>query len=311
MKHFTDQPMSQIIVELHSDLQENETITFEVLNPDSASSMYAGNEIKIGEKIYIYRGYKAWVDLAQLLFCKMLTPQKISDDLVQISYKKLKIEASFHTKEVDEICEKYGADSHFSKIHKSEEPAFIFAYQKALHAVKIDQRKRVLNLGVNTADEFLSIQNMLDHDTFNGIDFTGVDHSKSAIALAKERFPCDNMHFFDHDINDLDTLKFDRFDLIVSIGTLQSPSIDFKPFFMSLVQNYLTKEGAIILGFPNCRWIDGEMIYGAKAPNYSYSEMSIVLKDIYFCKKYLQQHKFRVTVTGKDYLFLTATSIKK
>ncbi|MGE4473070.1 MAG: methyltransferase, partial [Sulfuricurvum sp.] len=32
-------------------------------------------------------------------------------------------------------------------------------------------------------------------------------------------------------------------------------------------------------------------------------------KDIYYCKKYLQQKKFRVTLTGKDYLFLTATKI--
>ncbi|MCK4974827.1 MAG: methyltransferase, partial [Sulfurimonas sp.] len=66
---------------------------------------------------------------------------------------------------------------------------------------------------------------------------------------------------------------------------------------------------AMILGFPNCRWIDGEMVYGAKAPNYSFNEMSLVLKDIHFCKKYLQQKKYRVTITGKDYLFLTARKI--
>ncbi len=29
---------------------------------------------------------------------------------------------------------------------------------------------------------------------------------------------------------------------------------------MSLVQNYLEKDAAIILGFPNSRWINGEMI---------------------------------------------------
>lgn len=80
---------------------------------------------------------------------------------------------------------------------------------------------------------------------------------------------------------------------------------------MSLVQNYLEDKGSVILGFPNCRWIDGEMIYGAKAPNYVYSELSILFNDVIFCKKYLQQKKYRVTITGKDYIFLTATSIKK
>ncbi|MFA6630197.1 MAG: methyltransferase, partial [Sulfuricurvum sp.] len=104
-------------------------------------------------------------------------------------------------------------------------------------------------------------------------------------------------------------LNLGRFDLIITIGTLQSSTLEFKSLFASLVQEYLSKEGAIILGFPNCRWMGGEMIYGAKAPNYPYSEMSILIKDIYYCKKYLQQKKFRVTLTGKDYLFLTATKI--
>jgi hypothetical protein len=80
---------------------------------------------------------------------------------------------------------------------------------------------------------------------------------------------------------------------------------------MKLVQEYLTQNGALILGFPNSRWMGGEMIYGAKAPNYPYSEMTLLYKDVYYCKKYLQQKKFRVTLTGKDYVFLTATSIRK
>ena len=47
-----------------------------------------------------------------------------------------------------------------------------------------------------------------------------------------------------------------------------------------LIQNYLEDKGSIILGFPNCRWINGEMIYGAKAANYSYSEQSVLYKDV-------------------------------
>ena len=84
-----------------------------------------------------------------------------------------------------------------------------------------------------------------------------------------------------------------------------------KLVFMSLVQDYLQEGGSIILGFPNCRWMGSDIIYGAKNPTYTYSEQSLLYKDVYFCKKYLQQKKFRVTLTGKNYLFLTATSIKK
>ncbi len=136
---------------------------------------------------------------------------------------------------------------------------------------------------------------------------TGIDHSISAIEFAKKRFG--NAKFYAHDINKLDELSLERFDLIISIGTLQSPSINYKPFLMDLVQNYLTENGALILGFPNSRWIDHELIYGAVAPNYNYSEMSLLFNDVIFAKKYLQQKKFRVTITGREYIFLTATKI--
>ena len=141
------------------------------------------------------------------------------------------------------------------------------------------------------------------------MEFVGIDHSKSAIDYAKGVFPEENVTFHAEDINVLDTLELGRFDLLISIGTLQSPSINFKPFFMSLVQNYLEKDSAIILGFPNSRWVGGEIIYGAKAPNYVMSEQSLLYNDVIFCKKYLQQKKFRVTITGKQYVFLTATKI--
>ena len=190
-----------------------------------------------------------------------------------------------------------------------EEPAFFYYYTQALHNVQIENRTQILNLGINTGDEFSVIKNSLDSNTYENMDLVGIDHSKTAIAYAKRKFPEENVTFHAHDINELDTLDLGRFDLLISIGTLQSPSINFKPFFMSLVQNYLEKNAAIILGFPNSRWVGGEMIYGAKAPNYTMSEMSLLFNDVIFCKKYLQQHKYRVTLTGKQYIFLTATKI--
>jgi hypothetical protein len=190
-----------------------------------------------------------------------------------------------------------------------EEPAFLYYYDQALTNVNIENRSRVLNLGVNRGDEFEVIKNRLDTNKYKNIEFVGIDHSVTAIEYAKTQFKENNVAFYTEDINNIDTLNLGKFDLLISIGTLQSPSINFKPFFMSLVQNYLTKDSAIILGFPNSRWIGGEMIYGAKAPNYVMSEMSLLFNDVIFCKKYLQQKKYRVTLTGKQYLFLTATKI--
>ena len=307
MKTFTDQSMQEILLWLNN--QHNTLISFEVLNPDVAKHNYAGKTVTCKGIEYCYRGYKAWSDLAEILFCKMLTPKISSECRVIISYQKLNLEQSFHKNSTSDKKEKYGVDSEFFDIQKHEEPAFLHPYLQALDAVKIINKKRILNLGINRGDEFEVIRQHIGKKTFKEKEFIGVDYSTSAIESAKARFNPLHVSLHVKDINALDELKLERSDLIISIGTLQSPGINFKPFFMNLVQNYLAHDGAIILGFPNCRWMDGEMIYGAKAPNYSYSEQSLLYNDVIFCKKYLQQHKFRVTLTGKNYLFLTATKI--
>lgn len=307
LKAFTTESMSDIFLWATDLLKEADTLTFEVLNPDIGRGNYAGELITINETNYLYRSYKAWSDLAELLFCRMMTPKPLSEHTVAITYEKLDLSDSFHRSEEKE--EKYGTASRFAAIHKNEEPAFLSPYLRALRSVKVGEKKRILNLGINTGDEFDLIRTILYSEEYRNIELVGIDFSSSAITVARERFNEGNATFYVHDINDLASLDLGRFDLIITIGTLQSSTLEFKSLFASLVQEYLSKEGAMILGFPNCRWMGGEMIYGAKAPNYPYSEMSILVKDIYYCKKYLQQKKFRVTVTGKDYLFLTGTKI--
>ncbi len=305
---FTHHTMQEILPILQKKLITDTYLTFNVLDPDLGEG-YAGNEIRIEDKIYIHRGYKAWADLAELLLCQMLTPKEGEYPLVTLRFKKLETQNSFHLDTEGSKEEKYGVDSHFSSIHKMEEPAFLYYYTQALNNAKLSERTRILNLGINTGDEFSVIKNTLRTSNYENMDFVGIDHSKSAIAYAKTVFKEENVTLYDHDINNLEDLNLGKFDLLISVGTLQSPSINFKPFFMSLVQNYLEKDAAIILGFPNSRWVGGEMIYGAKAPNYAMSEMSLLYNDVIFCKKYLQQHKYRVTLTGKQYIFLTATKI--
>jgi ubiquinone/menaquinone biosynthesis C-methylase UbiE len=251
--------------------------------------------------------FKALVDVAQILYCKLLSP-KIVKDSCFISFRKLHKTNSFHNSKND-VEEKYGVESSFATIDKISQPSFILHYLKALQSVNIDTRKRVLNLGVNSGEEFQVIKEY--SKSFSNLEFVGIDYCPSAIEKAKDDFKEDrNTTFLQADINKLEELDLGKFDLIITIGTLQSTNIDFNKTFMNIVQNYLKKDGAMILGFPNCRWIDGEMIYGARVKNYNYSELSNLYKDVNFCKKYLQQKKFRVTITGKDYIFLTATSIK-
>ena len=305
---FTYHTMQEILPILQNRLKTDTSVSFEVLNPDLGEG-YAGNLITIEERSYLYRGYKAWTDLAELLMCKILTPKESSYPLVTLCFKKLETQSSFHLDTQSPKEEKYGTESHFFDINKMEEPAFLYYYNQALTNINIEKRTRILNLGINRGDEFEVIKNRLDTNKYQNMEFVGIDHSKTAIEYADTLFTEDNVQFYTEDINHLDTLNLGKFDLLISIGTLQSPSINFKPFFMSLVQNYLEKDAALILGFPNSRWVGGEMIYGARAPNYAMSEMSLLYSDIIFCKKYLQQKKYRVTITGKQYIFLTATKI--
>ncbi len=294
MTFFTNKTLLEISTTIEIELKDNTQITFIIENPDLELNS---------------RGYKTWVNLAELHFCKMLTPKVVNAQLIELTFQKLNRENSFHTAPITNQQEKYGTKSIFFNINKNEEPTFLHAYKKALEAVNVQNRKNILNLGINKGDEFELIEQLIDKKTFDSIQFNGIDHSQTALNYAKKRFPKDNVKFYKQDINRLKELNLEKSDLIISIGTLQSPSINYKPFLMSLVQEHLAHNGAFILGFPNSRWIDSELIYGAKAPNYPYSEMSLLYNDVIFAKKYLQQKKFRVTITGREYIFLTATRI--
>lgn len=299
MKKFTNETVYDVYEILKKDIETmafNEILYFEIINPDE------------DEEHKVFKSYKVLTNLAELLLCKMVTPEKSTKNWVRIGFKKLNSSNSFHLSHEDS-SEKYGINSVFSTINKNAEPTFVVPYIHALKRAELSKKTRVLNLGINSGDEFDVITQTFSD--INDIEFVGIDYSKSAIEKAKERFiEKPNFHFYAHDINALEELNLGKFDLVISIGTLQSSNLDFKLTFMNIIQNYLEKQGSLILGFPNCRWFDNEMIYGAKMPNYSFSEMTLLFKDVYFCKKYLQQKKFKVTLTGKEYVFLTANSLR-
>ncbi|EQB39148.1 hypothetical protein M947_08285 [Sulfurimonas hongkongensis] len=264
-------------------------------------------EVEILESDLDSFGFKSFVDLAQIFLLKMLLALQKDEKSIVLRFSKLDESSSFHKSQSS--SEKYGVGSEFFSIDKTKQFSFLYHYKKALEFVGIESKKRVLNLGINRGDEFRVIEQLLREEQFNEKSFVGVDYCASVIEYAKKELGAPNVEFICHDINALDGLNLAKFDLLISIGTLQSSNIRFNASFMHIYQNFIEDGGAIVLGFPNSRWCDGEMIYGAKAPNYSFSEMSLVLKDIHFCKKYLQQKKYRVVITGKDYLFLSARKI--
>jgi SAM-dependent methyltransferase len=250
--------------------------------------------------------YKDLVDMAQIFYCEMLNPIIIDTNNIIVRYKKLNQNSSFH-KDIDDT-EKYGINSNFATINKNNHTSFLYYYLQSLKLIELNSRIRILNLGINSGEEFEIIKKYSNN--FKNQELIGIDYCQSAIQKAKENFKDENINFIQADIKDIDKLNLGKFDLVISIGTLQSTNLNFNILFQDIVQKYLKKNGAIILGFPNCRWIDSQMVYGAKMKNYNFPESSLVFKDVIFCKKYLQQKRFKVNIIGKDYIFLIATSNK-
>ena len=76
-----------------------------------------------------------------------------------------------------------------------------------------------------------------------------------------------------------------------------------------IVEWYRIGPNEPILGFPNCRYQDGDTLYGARMKNFSQPELSLLIKDVSFYKKYLQQHRKKVFITGRHYILVTGVHL--
>ena len=297
MKRFSLEPLITLVRYVEAELTQADEVSFLVPNPDLGRGRYAGERLEPG---LVHRPLQVWLDLAEALQCRLLTPEKIDETHIRLRFEKLDKTASWHLK--GKGREKYGAASSYQRINKLEDSSFLLSYLDALKRVNISKTARVLSLGVNTGDE-LEPFNRLGLETCT---FVGLDHSETALQAAARRFTGDNYIFINLDISRLGDSKLEPFDLIICLGTLQSPGVKDREVLRLLVAGLLKRGGSLVLGLPNGRYIDGEHLYGARMKNYAQAEMSLVVKDLAFYKKYLQQHGFKVFITGKYDLLLTA-----
>ncbi|GGJ46466.1 methyltransferase type 12 [Deinococcus roseus] len=271
-----------------------------MLNPDLAPGFYAGEQVVIGENTYLHHPLRVWLDLADRLECYMRVPER-ADPLLSITFQKKEPRKRDRTPSGD--TEKYGAESEFQRIHKLEEPYFLLDMLEALRSLKLPSDARILDLGVNSGEELHLLDLAYPQNTF---EVLGIDHSESALELAKSRFP--GYLFLAADINALPA-DLGQFDLILSIGTLQSANIEVEPVFRRLLK-HVKPAGHWILVFPNCRYSAGEISYGARMVNYRDPELSLLFKDVTFFRRYFQKHRYTTTITGKYEVVVTARSLQ-
>jgi len=281
-------------------------VTIEVPDPDLGRGRYPGERVGPAGTL-VHRPLRSWCDLAEGLGCRLRTPRASDATHVSLTFERLGPEAPWHaggTTDDGEAPpeERYGATSAFARLRKLEDAGFLLPWLDALGRIRLPESARVLDLGVNRGDELAAFSWL---GGAPDVRFVGVDHSASAIEEARARFP-DARHSFH--VADLNALPegLGRFHLVVSVGTLQSPGVDDHALLRKLVQEHLEPGSALLLGFPNSRFRDGEVVYGARVRNLREPDLSLLVKDLSFYRRYLHQHGFRTFLGGKYDLLLTA-----
>lgn len=294
MRTFRRESLLEIVRWMQAQLGESTSIELTVLDPDHGRGRYAGEQV--GD--CVHRPWRVWIELADRLGLRMLTPRHGDQELVTLRFERLDPRERL-TATSDDATERYGVDSPFARISKHEEPGFVLDLADAIARCKLPAGARVLDLGVNTGDEVALMRELGLRDA----RIVGIDHSASAIAEARVRFPDVELHVAD--LGALESLGLGRFDLVISIGTLQSPGVDDREVVRRVVQHHLAPAGCVILGFPNCRYIDGELEHGTRMKNFRQPELGLLIKDATYYRKYLHQHGKQVFVTGHHYLLVT------
>lgn len=306
---FRAEPLTAIVAHVQRRLAEGDAVVrLEVLDPDHGRGRFAGEPVVIGDDEYRHRPLRVWLDLAGRLGLRLLTPRPAAPPRIELRFERLDGAADWHREAIDDPTEKYGAASSFARISKLEDPDLLLDLADAFARIGLAADARVLELGVGRGDALALLAAHVPGLEGRGT-LVGVDHSRSALALARARFPGANARFIEADLGDLGALELGEFDLVIALDTLQSSGLDDRALLRHLVQRCLAPRGAVLLGLPNCRYLDGEVVFGARMRNYSQPELGLLVRDIAFYRKYLQQHRRTVHVTGKYELLITAVPI--
>lgn len=298
MKRFSSESLLEITQHLREGLAVG-PVYFEALNPDVSRVHYSGETLTVDGQAAVYRSLHDWCELAEGLQARLQTPVALSDSWLRLCMHPLTSDTSWTNAALPSgSTEKYGISSTYARTSKLETPSFLVSYLEALDIVDGPRRSRVLSVGVNRGDE-LGLVAALGGAPRDPGALVGLDHCSSAIQLARQHHPDPVFHFVEGDAECIDTLGLGSFDLLISINTLHSPSIDGPRVFRQLLRDHLRPGGAVVLGIPNSRYIDHALMYGAPMRNFQTHDLSVLWKKVAFYRRYLNQHGFRVRLLGK------------
>ena len=295
---FTLEPLSAILPAVRAALVDGGEITLEVADPDLGLGLYAG-ELSVAGR---HRPWNVWADLADALGAHLLTPERAGPGRVRFGLRTL-------TRTPAPDASGYGAGSEWARVDKLEDPVLLLTLVEALRRISPSPGGRVLALGVNTGRELdalaLAFPEQFCPD--QSFEILGVDTDASALQRARDRFP--DAAFLELDVMGLPYPDLGRFDLIIALSLLQSPGVRGDVLLKGLCRHHLTETGGLVLGFPNARYRDGVLSYGARMRNFERPDLSLLCADVTDTRRNLQKRGFQVFVTGKYEVLLTALPV--
>ncbi|GGK27928.1 methyltransferase type 12 [Deinococcus malanensis] len=287
---FSHYPMTELLPAVRRALLDRGEVTLTIADPDAGVGLYAGEITPAG----VHRPWSTWTDLADLLGAHLLTPERAGEGLVRV-----RLRAQAHSADPDAAG--YGAQGDWARVDKLEDPVFLFTLVEALRRAGPPQGGRVLSLGVNAGRELDALALAFPARSF---DVHGVDLDASALVAARQRHP--DMMVHELDVTTLPQSSLGRFDLVLALSLLQSPGIRQDVLLSALWRHHLTPAGGLVLGYPNARYRDGTLSYGARVRNYRRPDLSLMAADVTDARRRLQRQGFKVFVTGKYEVLVTA-----
>ncbi|WP_245895892.1 class I SAM-dependent methyltransferase [Deinococcus irradiatisoli] len=288
---FDLEPLSEVLPRLRADLQGSGEVTFSAPDPDLGAGRYAGEVTPQGR----HRSYTTWLDVADVLGARLLTPRPLAEGRVELTLQRLPPLARE---------EGYGVGSDFQRLNKLEDPWFLHGFVEALQRADLSPGARVLSAGVNAGGELAALALAYPGHSF---DVVGLDLDEGALTLARQRFP--DWTFMVGDVNAL-SADLGQFRLIVALSVLQSRGVNLDVALRGLIKR-LEVGGSLIVGLPNCRYSGGEVRYGARMLNFRDPDLSLLLSDAALVRRHLHKHGFRVYVTGKYEVLITGVSARQ
>lgn len=279
-------------------LAPGDLIEVDALDPDVSANHFDGELIGADR----YRSWAGWAEVAEALDCALATPHSQHPGRVTVRFRVLDRNATWHSATPSGDPEKYGAASAFARIDKFEEPHFALGFARALGYLKLPAAPDVLSVGVHQGAELGAVDAALGSRGAR----IGVDHSTTALAAARLRYPDPRFTFVEADLRDPlpdSPALAAGVDALIAINTLHSPALDGPAVFRRLVKRHLRPSGGVILGFARCRYVEHQRRFGAEKPGQ-------ILRDIAAYRRYLNQHGFTSMVLGKHTVLLVARRLK-